>query len=638
MSRADEIGGKVGENLRESLSFLPLSKTLTTIKCDVDMHVGIDDLEDASPDEEALRALFEAFEFKTWMEELGHVPEAGSEREATQGEYELVTTLAALDAWVERIETAGVVAFDTETTDIDYMEARLVGFSFATEPGYAAYVPVGHDYVGAPKQLALEVVLQRLKGVLESSQIKKIGQNLKYDVSVLANHGVEVGGLAFDTMLESYVLNSVAGRHNMDDLAARHLGLETIRYEDIAGKGAKQIAFNEVPVEDAFKYAAEDADVTLRLHHALWPQLEAQSGPKYVYASIELPLVQVLSKVERHGTLVDGGLLQDQGAEIEARLSELQAQAWELGGGEFNLGSTKQLQEVFYERLQLPVLKKTPKGAPSTAEPVLVDLARDYELPRVILEHRGLAKLKSTYTDKLPLQINQRSGRIHTSYHQAVAATGRLSSSDPNLQNIPIRTAEGRRIRQAFVAPQGMSIVAADYSQIELRIMAHLSGDERLAEAFAQDQDIHKATAAEVFGVTPDEVLDDQRRSAKTINFGLIYGMSAFGLGRQLSISRKLAQDYIDRYFARYPGVAAYMDATREQGREQGFVETVFGRRLYLPEINSRQVPRRASGGTHGDQRADAGNRCGHHQAGHARYRGVAERGAGRCSDDHAGA
>ncbi len=594
IARADEIKGKVGENLRGALDQLPLSRTLTAIKCDVELDVGIDDLVAQEPDHAALRQFFTDLEFRTWVDEV----EAAGGIEAPpppapEADYECVTDSAALEAWVERLRGKGAFAVDTETTSINYMDAELVGVSFATEGGQAAYVPVGHDYAGAPEQLSLQVVLDAMKPLLEDESLTKIGQNLKYDMSVLARYEVDIRGPIYDTMLQSYVLNSVATRHNMDALAGFYLDRSTIHYEDIAGKGAKQLTFNEVPVDQAAEYAAEDADVTLQLHEVLWPRLSAEDSLKSVYETIEMPLVRVLSKVERNGALVDGRLLSQHSAELGDRMEELKAQAWTLAGEEFNLDSPKQLQEIFYEKLGLPVLKKTPKGAPSTAEPVLVDLARDYELPSTILEYRGLAKLKSTYTDKLPLQINAHTGRIHTSYHQAVAATGRLSSSDPNLQNIPIRNAEGRRIRQAFVAPAGRSIVAADYSQIELRIMAHLSGDTNLRDAFAHGLDIHRATAAEVFNKAPDEVDDEERRGAKAINFGLIYGMSAFGLGRQLNISRTLAQEYIDRYFDRYPGVARYMDETKAVAREQGYVETLFGRRLYLPEINAKNGMRR---------------------------------------------
>ncbi|MEZ5558577.1 MAG: DNA polymerase I [Pseudomonadales bacterium] len=602
MANADQIKGKVGENLREALGQLPLSRELTRIKRDVTLELGIADLVPAEPDAERLRELFEQLEFKTWSAELA---ESGANAHAdaataapapldpSDRDYQTVTTQAALDAWIDALQGSELFAFDTETTSLNYMDAELVGFSFATRAGQAAYVPVGHDYPGVPAQLSLTAVLARLRPLLEDPGRAKVGQNLKYDMSVLGRYGVEMAGIRHDTMLESYVLNSVAGRHNMDDLALRVLDRKTIHYEDVAGKGAKQITFDQVPLEQASEYAAEDADVTLQLHQALWPQLQAQASLRKVYEDIELPLVPVLSRIERNGALVDGALLEEYSREFADRLIELSEQAWTLAGEEFNLDSPKQLQAILYDKLALPVLKKTPKGQPSTAEPVLQDLAQDYELPRVIMDYRTLAKLKSTYTDKLPLQINQKSGRIHTSYHQAVTATGRLSSSDPNLQNIPVRHAEGRRIRQAFVAPSGRRIVAADYSQIELRIMAHLSGDEGLLAAFADNQDIHRATAAEVFGIALDDVSADQRRSAKAINFGLIYGMSAFGLARQLGVSRTLAQDYIDRYFERYPGVRAYMDQTRMLAHEQGYVETVFGRRLYLPDINARQNQRR---------------------------------------------
>ncbi len=591
IARAEEVKGKVGENLRTSLEQLPLSRQLTTIKCDVDLDVGLNDLVPQPEDVDALRSLYERFEFKTWIAEVGGA--VAPNAPPPERRYECITSIEALRAWIDKLEAAELFAFEMETTSVDYMRTQLVGFAFAADPGSAAYVPVGHAYVGAPDQLSLSQVLEALEPLLKDAAQLKVGHNLKFDVSVLARAGVELNGVAFDTMLESYVLNSVGSRHNLDDLAATYLGLETTRYQDIAGKGAKQLSFDQVPVEPATDYAAQNADIALQLHQNLWAQLEAAPSLVGVFKDIEMPLLKVLSSVERNGTLVDGGLLEEHSLELAKRMAGLQQKAWDLAGQEFNLDSPKQLQEIFYEKLELPVLKKTPKGQPSTAEPVLQDLARDYELPEVILEYRGLTKLKSTYTDKLPLQIDQGTGRVHTSYHQAVAATGRLSSSDPNLQNIPIRNAEGRRIRQAFVAPPGRCIVAADYSQIELRIMAHLSGDEMLNAAFAEEQDIHRATAAEVFGETPESVSTEQRRSAKAINFGLIYGMSAFGLGRQLGISRALAQDYIDRYFTRYPGVSAYMETTRELARQQGFVETIFGRRLYLPEINARHGQRR---------------------------------------------
>ncbi|HEY5646583.1 MAG TPA: DNA polymerase I [Pseudomonadales bacterium] len=594
MARADEIKGKIGENLRAALDQLPLSRSLTQIRCDVALPVGISDLVAQEPDAEALRRLFQRFEFKAWTEELAGTAKAPEKAPAAvDANYRTITDGDGLDALVAALKQAGTFALDTETTSLNYMDAELVGFSFCAAAGEAAYVPTGHNYVGAPKQLSLTKVLEALKPLLTDPHLKKVGQHLKYDLNVLARYGVEVAGIAYDTMLESYVLNSVASRHNMDDLARKYLDRETITFEDVAGKGAKQITFDQVPLEQAAEYAAEDADVTWQLHQVLWPRLEGQEKLKRVFEDIEMPLMPVLARMERTGTLIDGALLDEQSRELAARMETLAANAYVLAGGEFNLDSPKQLQEILYGRLGLPVLKKTPKGQPSTAEAVLIDLARDYELPQVIMDYRSLAKLKSTYTDKLPLQINQRTGRVHTSYHQAVAATGRLSSTDPNLQNIPIRSADGRRIRQAFVAPSGRKIIAADYSQIELRIMAHLSGDEGLKQAFAEGRDIHRATAAEVFSVGLDEVSDEQRRNAKAINFGLIYGMSAFGLGRQLSISRTLAQDYIDRYFARYPGVAEYMEQTRAVAHDQGFVETVYGRRLYLPEIKSNNHQRR---------------------------------------------
>ena len=598
IANAVKVSGKIGESLRDNLHILPLSRALATIKCDVELDLGIHDLIQGEVDLGTLRERFTELEFRSWLDELGatsvQTPLAASTTEsAVARRYECITTLETLDEWLDRLRQAKVFAFDTETTSLDYMQAELVGLSFAAEAGHAAYVPVGHDYIGAPAQLDREQVLARMRPLLEDPQLLKIGQNIKYDLSVLARHGVNMQGIAFDTMLESYVLDSVATRHNMDDLALKYLGVRTIHFEDVAGKGAKQLTFNQVPVEQAAEYAAEDADVTLQLHQRLKPDLDKIPSLLSVFSDIEMPLVPVLSCIERQGAMVDAKLLNEQSREIEERLKILRADVMSLAGVEFNLDSPKQLQEVLYERLQLPVLRKTPGGQPSTAEPVLAELAHDYELPKVIMEYRGLSKLKSTYTDKLPQQINARSGRIHTSYHQAVASTGRLSSADPNLQNIPIRTAEGRRIRQAFIAPPGYKILAADYSQIELRIMAHLSGDESLLTAFSQGLDIHRATAGEVFDVEPQAVSDDQRRSAKAINFGLIYGMSAFGLARQLGISRSLAADYIERYFLRYPGVRAYMDATRGLAHDQGYVETVFGRRLYLPEINAGNLQRR---------------------------------------------
>ncbi len=598
MQRADEIKGKIGENLRNALDQLPLSKALTQIKCDVSLPLSLEQLQPTEPDQVHLRDAFARLEFKSWLEALDSDDATAQQPDAAQPvsherDYHLVTTEQELQQWVEELRSAGEFAVDTETTSINYMQAELVGFSFASAPGRAAYVPVAHDYPGAPDQLSLDAALAMLKPLLEDPKLTKIGQNLKYDMSVLARYGVSFAGPLFDTMLESYVLNSTATRHNMDALAEFYLGRSTVHFEDIAGKGAKQLTFNQITLDVAADYAAEDADITLQLHQHLMPLLKAQPSLEQTFTQIDMPLVAILSAVERQGALVDGRLLKQHGAELAQRLQALTEEAWEQAGENFNLDSTKQLQAIFYDKLNLPVLKKTPGGKPSTAEPVLVDLAQDYELPATILQYRGLAKLKSTYADKLPLDINAETGRIHTSYHQAVAATGRLSSSDPNLQNIPIRNAEGRRIRQAFVAPPNKIIMASDYSQIELRIMAHLSGDAGLHKAFAEDQDIHRATAAEVFDRALDEVTDEERRSAKAINFGLIYGMSAFGLGRQLNISRTLAQEYIDRYFARYPGVLRYMDETRSQAAEQGYVETVFGRRLYLPEINARQVMRR---------------------------------------------
>ncbi len=605
MAKAEEFKGKIGENLRNSLDQLPLSKALTTIKCDVELDMSIAQLQATAPDNAALQKYFKEFEFKAWSDELergdsqveqktdSHAPQEKSPVIEYPRDYEVITTLEGLNSWVTELSSVDAFAFDTETTSINYMLAELVGFSFAAKAGRAAYLPVAHDYPGAPDQLTLEQALAALTPLLENPALGKIGQNIKYDMSVMARYGVSFAGPLYDTMLESYVLNSVATRHNMDALAEFYLDRKTIHFEEVAGKGAKQLTFNQVPLETGGEYAAEDADITLQLHECLYPQIQAQPTLLHVFTNIDMPLVPILSQVERQGALVDGRMLKQHSAELADRLKELVELAWEQAGETFNLDSPKQLQTIFYEKLGLPVLKKTPGGKPSTAEAVLVDLARDFELPATLLSYRGLAKLKSTYTDKLPLDINAETGRIHTSYHQAVAATGRLSSSDPNLQNIPIRNAEGRRIRQAFLPPAGYKIMAADYSQIELRIMAHLSGDQGLTKAFAEDQDIHRATASEVFDVAPEAVSDDQRRSAKAINFGLIYGMSAFGLGKQLSISRTLAQDYIDRYFSRYPGVLRYMEETKALAAEQGFVETVFGRRLYLPEINAKAVPRR---------------------------------------------
>ena len=591
VAHADEIKGKVGENLRASLAQIPLSKELVTIRRDVPLDVGPLDLELREPDTEALKTLYGELEFRTW---LGELLEGGDDapHEAPAADYETVLDEAALDAWIERLAAAAEIAFDTETTSLDYMRADLVGVSFAVEPGRAAYVPFGHDYAGAPDQIAREVVLAKLRPILESERPAKIGQNLKYDMSVLARAGITLSGVEFDTMLESYVLDSTATRHDMDSLALKYLGHRTIHFEDIAGKGAKQLTFNQIPIEEAGPYAAEDADVTLRLHRALRPRLEEHPSLAALCDTVEVPLVPVLSRVERNGVRIDVRRLNQQSAELADRMREIELSAHDSAGGPFNLGSAKQIRTILYENLGLPVRAKTPKGQPSTAESVLQELAFEHELPKLILEHRAMSKLKSTYTDALPACVNPATGRVHTSYHQAVASTGRLSSSDPNLQNIPVRTHEGRRIRQAFVADPGYRLVAADYSQIELRIMAHLSGDQGLRDAFASGADIHRATAAEVFA-GGGEVGDEQRRSAKAINFGLIYGMSAFGLARQLGIERGEAQSYVDLYFSRYPGVKAFMDATRESARDRGYVETVFGRRLYLPEIRSSNVNRR---------------------------------------------
>ena len=591
VENAGAIKGKVGENLRASLEQIPLSKELVTIRRDVALDVGPLDLELCEPDTEALKTLYGELEFRTW---LGELLDAGGEApdEAPAASYETVLDEAALDTWIERLGAAEEIAFDTETTSLDYMQAELVGVSFAVESGHAAYVPFGHDYPGAPDQLSRALVLERLRPILESGRPAKIGQNLKYDMSVLARAGIALNGIGFDTMLESYVLDSTATRHDMDSLALKYLGHRTIHYEDIAGKGAKQLSFNQIAIEEAGPYAAEDADVTLQLHRVLRPRLEEHASLAKLCDTVEVPLVPVLSRVERNGVRIDVRRLTQQSAELADRMREIQASAHDCAGGPFNLGSAKQIQAILFDKLGLPVLAKTPKGQPSTAESVLQELAFDHELPKLILEHRAMSKLKSTYTDALPACVNAATGRVHTSYHQAVASTGRLSSSDPNLQNIPVRTHEGRRIRQAFVADPGFRLVAADYSQIELRIMAHLSGDRGLLDAFASGADIHRATASEVFA-GGGEVGDEQRRSAKAINFGLIYGMSAFGLARQLGIERGEAQSYVELYFSRYPGVKAFMDATRESARDQGYVETVFGRRLYLPEIKSSNVHRR---------------------------------------------
>ncbi|AOJ34542.1 DNA polymerase I [Burkholderia metallica] len=608
IEHAGDIKGVVGDNLRRALDFLPLGRKLVTVETACDLAPHLESIEASlKTDGEArdlLRDIFARYGFKTWLREVDSAPAEGGGADAPEGEpapvvaadivreYDTIQTWAQFDAWFSKIDAAALTAFDTETTALDPMLARLVGLSFSVEPGKAAYLPVAHRGPDMPEQLPLDEVLARLKPWLESADRKKVGQHLKYDAQVLANYGIALNGIEHDTLLESYVLESHR-THDMDSLALRHLGVKTIKYEDVAGKGAKQIGFDEVALAQAAEYAAEDADVTLQLHHALYPQVAREAGLERVYREIEMPVSLVLRKMERTGVLIDDARLHAQSTEIATRLIELEGQAYELAGGEFNLGSPKQIGQIFFEKLQLPVVKKTPSGAPSTDEEVLQKLAEDYPLPKLLLEHRGLSKLKSTYTDKLPRMVNPSTGRVHTNYAQAVAVTGRLASNDPNLQNIPVRTAEGRRIREAFIASPGHRIVSADYSQIELRIMAHISGDASLLRAFSQGEDIHRATAAEVFGVTPLEVNSDQRRIAKVINFGLIYGMSAFGLASNLGITRDAAKLYIDRYFTRYPGVAQYMEDTRAAAKEKGYVETVFGRRLWLPEINGGNGPRR---------------------------------------------
>ena len=597
VERAGEITGKVGENLRNGLDQLRVSRDLVTLKLDVKLDREPEQLLRTEPDADTLNTLLQHWEIRGWS------PDETAARETVKQEsndpptadrvYDVVLTKRDLDRWLERLRDAELFCFDTETTSLDYINAEIVGVSFAVEPGRAAYVPLAHDYPGAPHQLPRAQVLEALRPLLESDRRHKLGHNLKYDMSVLANHGIALAGIRHDSMLESYVLDSTASRHDMDTLAEKHLGLHTVHYEDVAGKGAKQIPFNQVHLDEAGPYAAEDADITLRLHRTFWPRLCLEAGLKSVYEDLEIPLVSVLSRMERSGVRVDPGLLHTQSKELSGRMAELVELAHKAAGQPFNIGSPKQIQAILYDKMKLEPPEKTPKGQPSTAESALQALAGEHELPRLILEYRGLSKLKSTYTDRLPQQINNRTGRVHTSYHQAVAATGRLSSSDPNLQNIPVRTPEGRRIRQAFVAEPGNILLAADYSQIELRIMAHLSGDPALQEAFSRGEDIHRMTAAEVFGATPDTVSNDQRRAAKAINFGLIYGMSPYGLARQLGIERGAAKEYVDLYFQRYPGVREYMDRVRAQARDQGYVETVFGRRLYLPEINARNAARR---------------------------------------------
>ncbi|WP_372777126.1 DNA polymerase I [Litorivivens sp.] len=583
---------KLPDKLAAERDKAELSYQLATIKLDVELPLAFDEIEPGAENPDELLHWYRELEFNTWIDEVL----AGGETapaEQLPVEYDVVLDKALFERWLKRLEAAPLFAFDTETTSLDYMAARVVGVSFAVEAGKAAYVPFGHDYLGAPEQLSEEEVLGALKPLLENPDKPKVGQNLKYDANVLVNHDIALRGIAEDTMLQSYILDAAGNRHDMDSLALKYLGASTVHYEDIAGKGAKQLTFNQIKVEEAGYYAAEDADITLKLHEALRPQVAAEKELDDVYRAIEMPLVPVLSRMERFGAKVDRALLDKQSQELAGKIEAIQKQAYDEAGGPFNLSSPKQLGEILFEKLELPVVKKTPKGAPSTAEEVLVELAHDYKLPQLILDYRGMAKLKSTYTDKLPQMISPATGRIHTSYHQAVAATGRLSSTDPNLQNIPIKTPEGRRIRQAFVAEKGYKLVAADYSQIELRIMAHLSGDEGLIKAFAEGKDIHRATAAEVFGVALEDVADEQRRNAKAINFGLIYGMSAFGLARQLHIPRGEAQDYIERYFDRYPGVARFMEEIKASAKEKGYVETLFGRRLYLPDIKASNGMRR---------------------------------------------
>lgn len=609
IAHADEVKGKMGEKLREAASDLPLSYQLATIKLDVPLDDTPTSLELQQPNNEALLALFKTFEFKTWIKELAGTGNTSSATDApktatgstvsppeppTEQHYETILTEDRLQYWLAKLKESELFAFDTETTSLNYLDARIVGLSFAVKAGEAAYLPLMHDYIGAPEQLNIEHVLALFKPLLEDPTQYKVGQNLKYDRHILLNHGIDLQGIQHDTMLQSYVLDSTATRHDMDSLAEKHLGRSTIHFEDIAGKGKKQLTFNQIDLEQASPYAAEDADITLQLHQTLWPQLQATPSLEEIYSHLEMPLLPVINCLERNGVNIDIWMLQTQSDQLAHQIDKLEQQAWQVAGEEFNLGSPKQLGAILYDKLEVPVLKKTPKGQASTAEAVLQELADDgYELPQIIMQYRSLSKLKSTYTDRLPEQVNKTTGRVHTSYHQAVTATGRLSSSDPNLQNIPIRSTEGRRIREAFVAPEGYTLLAADYSQIELRIMAYLSQDQGLLKAFAAGQDIHRHTAAEIFGIDLDQVNDDQRRSAKAINFGLIYGMSAHGLSKQLGIERHQAADYMTTYFERYPGVKEYMERTRDQAKLDGYVETLFGRRLYLPEITSSNGMRR---------------------------------------------
>lgn len=592
IENADDIGGKVGEYFREFIPQLPMSKDLVTIRCELDVDPALADLQQKDEDTDTLIEIYTELQFKKWLSEMGQdlPPQAGSPEigEFKPGRYQTILDKQEFNQWVQRLSRCEGFAFDTETTSLNTQQAELVGVSFAIDVGEAAYVPVAHSYMDAPEQLDRDWVLAQLKPLLESSDLPKIGQNLKYDMNVLSNYDIHVRGVAFDTMLESYVLDSVSSRHDMDTLAQNHLGHTPVSFTEIAGKGKAQLTFDQINLDKAGHYAAEDADVTLRLHHALMPALTQQPKLHRVFHELEMPLVSVLSRIENNGVLIDDNMLLQQSQKLAMQMQETEIAAYKIADGEFNLASPKQIQEILYDRLELPVLKKTPKGAPSTAEEVLQELAEEHELPRLILQHRSYGKLKSTYTDKLPTMIDSNTGRVHTSYHQAVTATGRLSSSEPNLQNIPIRSEEGRRIREAFIAPEGKKVVALDYSQIELRIMAHLSGDEALLSAFNNGLDIHRATAAEIFSIDLEAVTDEQRRYSKAVNFGLIYGMSAFGLAKQLKVERKEAQQYIDQYFDRYPSVKDYMEETREFARDHGFVETVFGRRLYLPDINAK--------------------------------------------------
>ena len=606
IENADKIGGKVGENLREAINWLPTTRSLVTLKRDLDLDVSLDTLVYKETDKDSLAVLFEKLNFRTWLTEL-HGPttttaneeEVSTPKNTVPREYELITTISALDAWIEQITGAELTAIDTETTGLNTMQATLVGISLATKPGEACYIPLGHNYVDCPKQLELDLALAKLKPWLENKEYKKLGQNIKFDLHIFKNHGISVQGIAHDTLLQSYVLESHR-KHDMNNLASRHLNLKTISYDDVTGKGTKRIAFSSVELNVAKDYAAEDADITLQLHQYMWPLLEKESTLASIYTDIELPSMEILFEIERFGVLVDTLSLDEQTKDLSERIQIIEKEAFEDAGSSFNLSSPKQLQEILFNQKNLPILKKTPGGQPSTNEEVLQQLALDHPLPALILKHRTLNKLKTTYTEKLPRMVDPQTGRIHTNYAQAVANTGRLASNDPNLQNIPIKTEEGRRVREAFIGPSDTTIVSADYSQIELRIMAHLSEDEGLINAFRNDEDIHRQTASELFNLTADNVSEEQRRYAKIINFGLIYGMSAFGLAKQLGIERPAAQQYIDRYFARYPGVADYMDRSKSQAKERGYVETVFGRRLTLPDIHAsnhqmRQAAERAA-------------------------------------------